>query len=282
MPKVEPKRKGAQFPANPKAGQECDIEIAPGTKMRFCYIPAGECQLGSPKAERDAVPADTSDETEETRGKFSTKGFWMGKYEVTQAEWASAMRGTGLDAPSEYRIGGVKEAALGTITDTSRFPVESVSWNDCQEFLKRANAHRVSLGEPGAFDLPHEDEWEYAYRGGLGNKQPYYFGGALNGTQANCDGTVPFGTTTTGDFLKRPQPVGNYEANAPHPWGLCDMPGNVWEWCKNEYNGNNNTRVVRGGSWYYQAHGCRAARRGKGELPRRQGTCGFRVSFHNP
>jgi formylglycine-generating enzyme required for sulfatase activity/tRNA A-37 threonylcarbamoyl transferase component Bud32 len=271
-PKVLPKPKNVPtFPANPKAGDEYDIEIAPNTKMRFCYIPAGECQLGSPKTEAHRV----NDEDEDERGKFSTKGFWMGKYEVTQAEWAAVMRGTALETPSNFRIGGAEEKALGTIRDTSRFPVEFVSWDHCQDFLKRVDAHRALLGDKGALDLPHEDEWEYACRGGLGNKRPFYFGDALNGTQANCNGEVPFGTTP-GDFLKRPQPVGSYEAKARHPWGLCDMHGNVWEWCRNSYDNNNNC-VLRGGSWIYFAHGCRAARRDRYEPANRAIFIGFRL-----
>jgi formylglycine-generating enzyme required for sulfatase activity len=109
----------------------------------------------------------------------------------------------------------------------------------------------------------------------LGNKRPFYFGDALNGTQANCNGEVPFGTTP-GDFLKRPQPVGSYEAKARHPWGLCDMHGNVWEWCRNSYD-NNYNRVLRGGSWIYFAHGCRAARRDRYEPANRAIFIGFRL-----
>jgi|GEM_PF-3339013 len=268
-PKVAPKV--TTLPANPKAGDEWDIEIAPNTKMRFCYIPAGECQLGCPRTEAGYW----DNEAEDERGKFSTKGFWMGKYEVTQAEWAAVMRGTALETPSAFRIGGAEEKALGAIRDTSRFPVENVSWDHCQEFLKRANAHRVSLGDKGALDLPHEDEWEYACRGGLGNKRPFYFGDALNGTQANCDGNFPFGTTTKGDYLKRPQPVGSYEAKARHPWGLCDMHGNVWKWCKNSYENTNVYRVLRGGSWRCLGLNCRAAYRVRYEPASRNHYSGF-------
>ncbi len=280
--------KEGTFPANPKAGDECDIEIAPNTKMRFCYIPAGECQLGSPKAEGAAVRMQLvgkedanwlAFEAEEYRGKFSTKGFWMGKYEVTQAEWAAVMRGTVLATPSAFRVGGAQEKALGAITDTNRFSVESVSWDDCQVFLKSANAHRVSLGDRMAFDLPHEDEWEYACRGKRGNK-PYYFGNELNGTQANCNGEEPFGTTTKGDNLKRPQPVGSY--NTKHPWGLCDLHGNVWEWCNNSYNNIANSRVVRGGAWGNYALICRTAVRNWIEPADRRSDLGFRVIVTNP
>jgi formylglycine-generating enzyme required for sulfatase activity len=77
--------------------------------------------------------------------------------------------------------------------------------------------------------LPHEDAWEFACRGGLGNESAYYWGNKLNGTQANCDGNHPYGTTTTGAYLEGPTAVGEYAEKFPHPWGLCDMHGNVWE-----------------------------------------------------
>ena len=256
----------------PMPGETRDIEIAPEVKMTFCWVPAGERQLGSPKAERDVVLkaiAETNEpewlqlEAEEQRRKFRTSGFWMGKYEVTQAEWAAVMRGTALATPSAFRVGGTSAANLGGITDTSRFPVENVSWDDCKQFLTRANAHggiRKALGKVGEFGLPHEDAWEYACRGGLGNGQPFYFGNELNGTQANVDGELPFGTTAKGPYRKRPTPVGTYAAKSPHPWGLCDMHGNVWEWCENSYD-KTNSRVLRGGSWYGFGRVCRAAYR---------------------
>ncbi len=190
----------------PKPGETRDIEIAPGVKMTFCWIPAGKCQLGSPKAERDAV-LKTIDETkesemlqleaEEKRGTFKTDGFWMGKYEVTQAEWRAVMESN----PSSFD-GKKRNKAEGI--DTSRFPVESVSWREiCNEggFLTKINAHggiQKAFGQVGQFRLPHEDEWEYACRGGRSNEQPFYWGDKLNGTEANCIGIAPYGTAEEG------------------------------------------------------------------------------------
>lgn len=96
-------------PTVPKPGETRDIKIADDVKMTFCWVPAGECQLGSPKAERDAVLQAISEtketewlqlEAETARAKFKTKGFWMGKYTVTQAEWSAVMRGTKDATPS--------------------------------------------------------------------------------------------------------------------------------------------------------------------------------------
>ena len=134
------------------------------------------------------------------------------------------------------------------ITDTNRFPVEMVSWDDCQEFLKKLDEKKIAARGKGKFCLPHENEWELAARGGKGNKQPFYFGDELNGKQENCDGNDPYGTATKGPHLERTTAVGSYEVAAPHPWGLCDMSGNVWQLCENKYDNENNLVVVRGGS----------------------------------
>lgn len=249
---------GAQPPAAPKAGALIDVDIAKGTTMKFCWIPAGEAQLGSPKAERDEAfkvvkaPAEIqrlSTEPEEKRGKYRTKGFWMGRYAVTQAEWTAVMGSN----PSHFVPG---EAALvkAGISDTSRFPVEMVCYDDCQAFVKKLNETSESRGK---FALPDEDQWEYACRGGLGNGRAYYFGTSHNGTFANSNGEHPFATEVTGPHLGRPAPVGSYEKLAPHPWGLCDMHGNMWQWCTTKYSDENDNRVVRGGTY---DSGCRGAR----------------------
>ena len=232
--------------------------------MKFCWIPAGEAQLGSPKAERQEVlkllkgekePGWLQAESEEVRGKYKTKGFWLGKFAVTQGEWSAVMDGKN---PSRFvpGQGRVKDAG---ITDTSSFPVETLSWDDCQVMIKKLNESMklpAVLGK-GKFCFPHEDEWEYAARGGKGNKAGGFISATrLNGKQANCRGDRPYGTTTKGDSKGLTTAVGSYEKVAPHPWGLCDMSGNVWQWCENKYD-NRNDRVIRGGSWALSPVYCR-------------------------
>jgi formylglycine-generating enzyme required for sulfatase activity len=257
----------APMPEERKPGEVVEVEIAKGVNMKFCWIPAGKVQLGSPKSEQDYVTKMyhggkrrdwLDDETESKRAEFTTKGFWVGKYAVTQEQWEAVLGNN----PSYFsKQGDGKDKVQGM--DTSRFPVEQVSWDDCQDFLKKLN-EKVTI--PGALGkgkiaLPHEDQWEYACRGGKGNKQPFYFGDELNGTQANCNGAVPYGTETRGTHLGRTAEVGSYEKIAPHPWGLCDMHGNVWQWCENKCDNQSNRRVLRGGSWYYDARYCRSAYR---------------------
>jgi formylglycine-generating enzyme required for sulfatase activity len=154
----------------PKAGEEREFEIADGMKMKLCWIPAGEVQLGAPKEEHEFIVKTFLDgkhedwldyETESHRGKFKTNGFWRGKYPVTQEEWKAVMGNN----PGEFN-GSKDNKAKGL--DTRRFPVEMVSWDDCREFLDKINKRNgigKTFSEGAKFVLPHEDQWEYAYRG---------------------------------------------------------------------------------------------------------------------
>jgi formylglycine-generating enzyme required for sulfatase activity len=269
---------------DPESGEVVEVEIAKGVKMKFCWIPAGKAQLGSAKPEQDYLtktvfngkrPDWLDNETDSNRGRFTTKGFWLGKYAVTQEQWEAVMENN----PSYFSTqGDGKDKVQGM--DTSSFPVENVSWDDCQDFLKKLN-EKVTIPaamEKSKFALPHEDQWEYACRGGKGNQRPFYFGEELNGTHANCDGKIPYGTTTQGTYLKQTAEVGSYEQEAPHPWGLCDMHGNVWQWCDNEYDNQNNRRVLRGGSWDFDAKYCRSAFRGSFAPVFRHNDFGLRVA----
>ncbi len=240
-----------------RPGATREIEIAPRVKMTFCWIPPGTAKLGSPEGEAERS-------TDEVEHEYTSKGFWLGKYTVTQAEWKAVMG----DNPS-YFDGTKDNKAKGM--DTSRFPVESVSWDRiCGEgkyvgvgFLNKIDHGGIqkALGQAGKFKLPSENQWEYAARVGRDNKQPFYFGDKLNGTEANCDGNYPYGTTTKGQYLERTCAVdftndGKYEK---HPWGLMHMHGNVYQWCEDYYDQTNTRPVLRGGSWFRNAHYCRAA-----------------------
>jgi len=282
-----------------KGGDEVEFEIADGVKMVFCWVPPGECALGSPKAEREAVMKQLVElkfakegeevdwlkaEADTVRGNYkSEKGFWLAKYPVTQEQWTAVMKTT----PFYFHAEGIgKDSVKGM--ETKGFPAEEVSWDDIcgvdgkrdkTTFLGKVNARPgiANVFGKGTFRLPHEDEWEYACRGGKGNQQPFYWGKTLNGTESNCDGNYPYGTPTSGKFWARPTEVGSYAKKAPHPWGLCDMSGNVWQWCENLYS--KDSRVLRGGSWDYVAGHCRAAYRFRTEPASRNNDYGFRVCF---
>ena len=182
------------------------------------------------------------------------EGFYTGVYPVTQAEYQAVIGSN----PSHFQ--------------GNTLPVEQVSWEDAIAYCEKL---KLSSGQ--AIRLPTVAEWEYACRGGTTTE--FYFGNALNGTQANCNGNNPDGTTITGPYLDKTTPVGSYAGKFPHPWGLADVHGNVWEWCTDWYNSEQNLRMLRGGSWTNSALMCRAAYRFAGMPTLRVLNCGVRVCY---
>ena len=252
-------RKGDSFadePSGPKAGDVKTITLPGGATMEMIYCAPGEFMMGSPTTEEGRYNNETQHHVR------LTKGFWLGKYPVTQGQWKNVM----WNNPSIFK--------------GDDLPVENVSWNNCQEFIAKVN---VSLGCEAR--LPTEAEWEYACR--AGTMTAYFWGNALNGDKANCDGSKPCGTKTKGQYLDKTTSVGRY---APNPWGFYDLHGNVWEWCNDWYgtypSGNvidptgpasGVGRVFRGGSWLYLASYCRSANRGWGNPDVRNYDIGFRL-----
>ena len=216
--------------------------------MEFVRIPAGSFVMGSPEDEEGRHPSERQHEVR------ISQEFWLGKYEVTQREWEAVM-GTN---PSGFRECG------------ARCPVESVSWDDVQEFIRRLN--ELESGSGYVYRLPTEAEWEYAARAGTTGARH----GELNEVAWYLDNS---GRTT--------HPVGEKRANA---WGLHDMRGNVWEWTAN-WSGaypsgavtdprgpsTGSVRVARGGGWYSGAGYVRPAGRGTMAPDARRTNIGFRL-----
>ncbi len=230
----------------PFESEEREFEIFGGVKMKFCWIPAGKATLGSPEGKEER-------KYKKIEHEFETNGFWMAKYPVTQSQWKAVMNWN----PSWF--------------NGNNLPVECVSWNDCQDFIKKCSVPGLNP------KLPHEDQWEYACRGGKGNKQAFYWGDALNGDKANCAGGFPYRTNKKGEYLKKTTEVGSYEKVAPHPWGLCDMSGNVMEWCENLYDKDELNRVRRGGCWMSFPRCCCSSFRFRGNPTTRGSNVGFRL-----
>jgi formylglycine-generating enzyme required for sulfatase activity len=187
--------------------------------------------------------------------------FYLGIHLVTQEQWQALMGSN----PSFFSRSGDGKDKVKRISDAelNQFPVESVSWEDAQEFIQRLNA-REGTGE-WTYRLPTDAEWEYACRGGATSQQDcsyhFYFDqptNDLSSTQANFDGNFPVGSGAEGPYLQRTTKVGTYR---PNRLGLFDMHGNVWEWCEDLYD-EGPCRVDRGGSWSYPAESCRATGRG--------------------
>lgn len=211
--------------------------------MVFAYCAPGTFMMGSdhPQAEEDERPV---------RPVSLTAGFNL----VTQEQWRAVM---GTD-PSHF--------------EGKTLPVESMTWEEAREYCERV---RKLAGQQ--VRLPSETEWEYAARGGTGTQ--YYWGTELDGTQANCDGGNIEGVIgMPGSFREATTFVGYFANEYPHPWGLTDVIGNVWELCA-DYLERDYSVVCRGGAWDSDPFLCRVSyRHGVGPRARNDNT-GFRVVF---
>jgi formylglycine-generating enzyme required for sulfatase activity len=234
--------------------REIAIDLGGAVKMELVLSPAGEFLMGSPDSDKDNIGY-----VKPQHRVRITKPFYLGKYPVTQDQWEAVMG----NIPSQF--------------DGPKNPVETVSWEDCQQFLGKLNAKSAAGG--GKFQLPSEAQWEYACR--AGSKTKYCFGDD---------------ETRLGDYAwyaknsdSKTHPVGEKKPNA---WGLYDMHGNVWEWCQDWYGAygaeaatdpsgpaTGSHRVNRGGCWAFPAGRCRSAYR-SGDVPGcRSYVLGFRVCY---
>lgn len=191
-------------------------------------------------------------------GVALTKPFYIGATEVTQAQWERVMGNN----PSRFK-GGNR-------------PVECVSWEDAVEFCRR-----LSEKEGAEYRLPTEAEWEYACRAGAASE--YHWGDKFDDSRCWCNANSGRQTHDAG-------------ASGTNAWGLCDMSGNVWEWCadwyRETYPAGERTdppgpaegckRVLRGGSWDANPEGCRSAYRNAEAPSYRAGYVGFRVARGAP
>lgn len=221
-----------------KAGQEIEFELNPNVKIKMVWIPPGVFSMGSMSGQPNERPV---------HPVRISKGFWMGRFEVTQAQWEAVMG----ENPSYFR-------------GCQNCPVESVSWNGCQEFIYKLN-QKHPLPGGWSWRLPTEAEWEYACRAGTtGDYNADRDLGDLAWYEANSNRST--------------QPVGRKQ---PNQWGLYDMHGNVWEWCLDWYGERYsdrsrsgpevdprgpsaspwNQRILRGGAWDQNAFECRSADR---------------------
>lgn len=234
--------------------------------VTMCWCPPGQFVMGSPVTEPDR----RSDEGPVTTRL--TRGFWMARHEVTQAEWQRVV-GAFPDRPPTAQFG---------IGDT--VPMYWVNYHEAEDFCARLTLRARSSGaiRPSeSFRLPTEAQWEYACRAGTTTTTT--FGNTLDATQANLQGGPA-----------RAVEVGRYRANA---WGLHDMHGNIFEWCRDWYHaalpggvdpdlsdrrGSPNrdgsySRSRRGGAWNDPVMYCRSACRSRYEPDRRSDHIGFRV-----
>ena len=246
--------------ATQKSAGEVQIIMFPGdVPLEMVWIPPGNFLMGSPDDEQDRF-ANEGPQHEVT----IANGFWMSKYETTQAQWQAVMENNLSHFQGEDR------------------PVDSVSWNDVTEtdgFIDQLN----KLSSEYNIRLPSEAEWEYAYRAGTATR--YYWGDDPNYTEMH-DYAWYWNNSLSG--------TNDVGQKLPNPWGLYDMTGNVWEWCEDDWHGDyhgaptdgsawvnsprGSRRPLRGGAWNFIADYCRTASRNDYFFPDdRVNNIGFRV-----
>ncbi len=236
--------------ASSGGGDELTITLPGGVPLVLAGIPAGAFVMGSPPGERGR----SSSEGPQTHVTIS-QGFYMGKHEVTQAQWQALMGSN----PSDFQ--------------GANRPVEMVSWDDAQDFIAALNLHIATTAQgPAAMRLPTEAEWEYAARARTATR--FHFGDSLSvGDSCEDDGIRSQYMWYCGNSGGQTHPVGQ---KLPNAFGLHDMHGNVNEWVQDWYDTypggsvtdptgppSGSDRVVRGGGWDNLGHAriCRSAQR---------------------
>ncbi len=192
-----------------KAGDEHEV-----VGVKLCWCPPGRFFMGSPRSEPERRSG------EDQVAVTLTKGFWTGKYEVTQGEWKRVVG----------QLPGPLTSAGGAGDD---FPLYNVNFAEAEGFCRQLTTKAHAAGDlprDWEFRLPTEAQWEYACRAGTTTATA--FGNTLSSTQANFQGK-PYNGAPPGPSLKRATKVGSYPPNA---WGLHDMHGNVVEWCRDWFH----------------------------------------------
>jgi formylglycine-generating enzyme required for sulfatase activity len=247
------------------------VDLNATVAMDMLWVPAGTFTMGSPTTE-----AGRASDREDEHNVSLTQGFYLGKYEVTQAQYEAVMTG----------VTGDRNATPSNWHGNPNRPVEKVSWDDAQVFLTRLNAQQSANIPAGwAYVLPTESQWEYACR--AGTTTAYSWGATIASSNANYNWD---GGANDGNDFKQTRDVGQYAAN---PWGFFDMHGNVYEWTADWYAvyssgaqtdptgpASGSRRVLRGGSWHHDGAHLRSAKRADGRPPGdRSNDIGFRVGF---
>ena len=242
-------------------------DLGNGVILDMVYIPGGKFTMGSQPDEENSY------NDERPQHKVTVQPLFIGKFQVTQAQWKAIA--------SLPKVNRDLEPNPSNFKGDER-PVERVSWEDAEEFCQR-----LSKQTRKEYRLPSEAEWEYACR--AGTTTPFHFGETITGELANYRASETYANEPKGEYRRKTTPVGSFLANA---FGLYDMHGNVWEWCEDDWHENynnaptdgrvwlsetSNIKVRRGCSWLNDPHVCRSACRSIKSRGERNYSIGFRV-----
>jgi formylglycine-generating enzyme required for sulfatase activity len=250
-------------------------------QLDMMLIPGGTFIMGSPKKEEDST------DSERPQHEVTIEPFWLGQYQVTQAQWKFVAKLPQVNKelnPDPSRFKGDGSTSL-----TNNRPVEQVSWYDAVEFCDRLSQYTGRT-----YRLPSEAEWEYACR--AGTKTPFHFGETITTDLANYNGNYTYGQEPKGVYREETTEVGSF--GVANNFGLYDMHGNVYEWCLDDWHDNytdapadgsawfssddklsdkTGRAVLRGGSWINNPQNCRSASRDDSYRVYRYYNFGFRV-----
>jgi formylglycine-generating enzyme required for sulfatase activity len=251
----------------------------PNPALNMVAIAPGTFQMGSPLTPLSVAPFFNQPQSQPVHAVTITQPFWMGRHEVTQAQYQAVMGSN----PSFFQGASWPNAA--------NRPVERVSWFNAVAYCDALTVQEAAAGRlPAGYEyrLPTEAEWEYCCRAGTTTE--FHYGGTLVCGQANFAYSYHTASSCSTPGGVSTAVVGSYAANA---WGLHDMHGNVFEWCLDSWDGSANypagpvsdpyvtngpVRVERGGSWSNDSYICRSAiRNGLNPSNANNSVVGFRV-----
>ncbi|PSB18072.1 protein kinase [filamentous cyanobacterium CCP2] len=243
------------------------VENLGGVQLEMVEIPGGTFWMGSPEDEKGRFP------DESPQREVNIPSFFIGKFPITQAQYEAVIGRN----PSNFK--------------GATHPVEMVSWNEAVEFCQLLSRHTGR-----AYQLPSEAQWEYACR--AGTTTPFHYGETLTTALANYNGSNAllgfspiYHSEPKGEYRQQTTEVGRFPPNA---FGLCDMHGNVWEWCQDIWHENykgaptdgsawmaaepfSDRYLLRGGAWNGSPRSCRSANRISNLSDNRDINDGFRV-----
>jgi formylglycine-generating enzyme required for sulfatase activity len=273
------------------------LPLPEGEQLELVVVPAGEYWIGSPEEGegRDVYRpflVNSTNVNVEARRLVRLDSFALSRHLITQAQWKAVASLPQLERDLSPTPGSFERDDLWERhAQPGDLPLESVSWLDCQEWLKRLNqwltaewSLRGGQGEPPQLALPGEGQWEAACRAGM--ETPFHFGDTLDPSWANYDGNYTYGPGRKGAYRQPPALVGAH--GLVNRWGLAEMHGQLFEWCGDQWHPNptaegwpsdglpwegvdpalealgtaqKDWKLLRGGSWFVAPHLCRAALR---------------------